>query len=93
MDKYHGILRLDLARFDGSPLQPLYILYRPPSMLPTTTLNPSKATGKSKRAVGVDGTENQISSIVRSIDPVIIERWWWFGVISTSVGGLVLWCS
>lgn len=75
-------------------MQPLYILYRPPAMLPTTTLNPtSKATGKAKRAEAMDRKENQISSMIRSIDPVIIERWWWFGVISTSVGGLVLWCS
>lgn len=75
-------------------MQPLYILYRPPAMLPTTTLNPiGKATGKAKRAVAIDGKESQLSSMVRSIDPVIMERWWWFGVISTSVGGLVLWCS
>ncbi|EED20700.1 conserved hypothetical protein [Talaromyces stipitatus ATCC 10500] len=91
-DKYHGILRLDFAQFDGSPLQPLYILYRPPAMLPTTTLNPTgKTTAKAKRAVTVE--RNHESSMIRRIDPVVIERWWWFGIISTSVGGLVLWCS
>ncbi|EEA21114.1 hypothetical protein EYB25_008577 [Talaromyces marneffei] len=94
MDKYHGIQRLDLVQFDGSPMQPLYILYRPPAMLPTTMLNPTgKARGKAKRAVAIDGKENQVSSMIRSVDPVVLERWWWFGIISTSVGGLVLWCS
>jgi Chaperone for protein-folding within the ER, fungal len=72
-------------------MQPLYILYKPPAMLPTTTLNPTKAkaTGKTKRSTMIEGK----SSMTRLIDPVTIERWWWFGIITTSVGGIVLWCS
>ncbi|OKL57126.1 Protein rot1 [Talaromyces atroroseus] len=94
-DKFHGVLRLDLVQFDGAPMQPLYILYRPPAMLPTTTLHPTtaKATGKAKRETLMEGKGKQGSSTTWLTDPVAIERWWWFGIISTSVGGIVLWCS
>lgn len=33
--------RLDLYRFNGAPLPPMYLAYRPPQMLPTITLNPT----------------------------------------------------
>lgn len=53
-DPYHNVPRLDLYQFDGSPLQPLYQIYDPPQMLPTTTLNPmttasATPTSKAKR--------------------------------------------
>ncbi|KAI6805309.1 hypothetical protein KC367_g8000 [Hortaea werneckii] len=44
IDPYHNVLRLDLYQFDGSPMQPMYIRYQPPQMLPTSTLNPTSAT-------------------------------------------------
>lgn len=40
IDPYHNILRLNLFSFDGSPMNPMYLAYRPPEMLPTSTLNP-----------------------------------------------------
>lgn len=40
IDDYHGRYKLQLYAFDGAPLQPLYLSYRPPMMLPTNTLNP-----------------------------------------------------
>lgn len=39
-DDYHGIYKLLLWQFDGTPMQPLYLAYKPPMMLPTETLNP-----------------------------------------------------
>ncbi|EDO19490.1 hypothetical protein Kpol_1018p18 [Vanderwaltozyma polyspora DSM 70294] len=51
IDDYHGIYKLQLNQFDGSPLQPLYLAYRPPMMLPTITLNPT-ATNDPTDAVG-----------------------------------------
>ncbi|KNG90851.1 protein rot1, partial [Aspergillus nomiae NRRL 13137] len=53
-DPYHGIQRLDLKSFDDSPMHPMYLVYQPPQMLPTTTLNPVSETGKSKRHVPRD---------------------------------------
>lgn len=41
VDKYNGKLTLQLFKWDGSPEQPLYLLYKPPLMLPNQVLNPS----------------------------------------------------
>src|SRR5689334_16118379 len=35
--------RLDLYQFDGTPMNPLFLAYSPPQMLPTITMNPTKA--------------------------------------------------
>ncbi|KAI9761115.1 MAG: hypothetical protein M4579_001267 [Chaenotheca gracillima] len=67
-DPYHGVPRLNLFQFDGSPLAPMYLVYKPPQMLPTITMNPTataaktgaaaKKTGNSKRDLfEVDGFE------------------------------------
>ncbi|KAF7198521.1 Protein ROT1 [Pseudocercospora fuligena] len=65
-DAYHNIPRLNLFEFDGTPMQPLYLVRSPPEMLPTTTLNPtntgtaaggSKATSKAKAKRGLDYPE------------------------------------
>lgn len=64
-DPYHNIPRLNLNQFDGSPLQPMYLVYSPPQMLPTITLNPTAAAAaptatsakkakKVRRALGLD---------------------------------------
>jgi uncharacterized protein YqeY len=57
IDAYKKIQRLDLFYQDGTPVQPLYLAYRPPQMLPTQTMNPTAATpqetgSKRKRGVG-----------------------------------------
>lgn len=77
-------------------MQPLYILYQPPEMLPTSKLNAGskKASKKAKRDMMIDDTLNT-NNLLRQIDPVIMNGryWWWFGVIMTSFGGLALLCS
>ncbi|KAG5440432.1 hypothetical protein PCK2_000565 [Pneumocystis canis] len=40
LDPYYNEYKLQLYQFDGTPVQPLYLAYFPPQMLPTTTLNP-----------------------------------------------------
>ncbi|KAH8691486.1 chaperone for protein-folding within the ER, fungal-domain-containing protein [Talaromyces proteolyticus] len=89
-DKFHGVLRLDLEQLDGLPIQPLYILYNPPEMLPTSSLNATDSK-KSKRDIILDDTTGR-NTLLRHIEPVIRDgsSWWWFGVIMTSVGGLTL---
>lgn len=42
-DKYKKVQRLDLGKWDGEKIQPLYLAYRPPMMLPTGTMNPTEA--------------------------------------------------
>ncbi|KAK5163205.1 Reversal of tor2 lethality [Saxophila tyrrhenica] len=60
-DPFHNIPRLDLFQFDGSPLMPLYLIYSPPQMLPTTTLNPivsATAASNKKRSEG-EGSKHE----------------------------------
>ncbi|KAI9678279.1 MAG: Reversal of tor2 lethality [Caeruleum heppii] len=70
VDPYHNVFRLNLYKFDGAPMQPMYLAYRPPQMLPTKTMNPtatatatggqstgqaaSQSTGNAKAKRGLD---------------------------------------
>lgn len=44
VDSYNGKYRLQLYDTDGSPINALWLAYRPPMMLPTVTLNPTETT-------------------------------------------------
>ncbi|KIW63853.1 hypothetical protein PV04_08825 [Phialophora macrospora] len=93
-DPFHNVPRLNLFQFDGSPMQPLYLVYNPPQMLPTQTLNPtstSQATGKAKakrdgepQHVLMGGKEGVIQQPVS--DFYNADRWWWAGVGLTALG-------
>jgi len=93
-DPYHNVPRLNLFKFDGSPIQPMYLMYSPPQMLPTQTLNPTSAapgaTGKSRakrdgeQQVMMDG-----KGMIQTPKPSGLynaDRWWWAGVGSIALG-------
>jgi hypothetical protein len=70
-------------------MQPMYLVYNPPQMLPTQTLNPtlsgSTPTAKAKRDAEVPtnfkmGVQSQV------MNP---DRWWWMGLTFTGIGGLL----
>ncbi|KAF2433488.1 hypothetical protein EJ08DRAFT_647185 [Tothia fuscella] len=91
IDPYHNVPRLNLYRFDGSPLPPLYLVYQPPNMLPTTTLHPkTTATGRSKlkRSLGIL-PPSPVQPTNAWIDA---DRWWWFGVGVTGLGSFLYFC-
>lgn len=49
LDSFSKAERLNLFAFDGAPLNPMYLAFKPPQMLPTNTLNPTtSATGSSQ---------------------------------------------
>ncbi|PSN69193.1 hypothetical protein BS50DRAFT_489869 [Corynespora cassiicola Philippines] len=92
-DPYHNIKRLNLFKFDGSPLMPMYLAFSPPEMLPTSTLNPTatmtggaKATGKVKRSE-LPLNINVITK--RTPRQQQADQWWWFGVFLTASGGVL----
>ncbi|GAD95896.1 hypothetical protein CIMG_08168 [Paecilomyces variotii No. 5] len=95
-DKFHNVLRLNLYQFDGTPVIPMYLVYRPPQMLPTQTLNPTAqkpaATGKSKRDISDEETIEPLNkhAFVKRSEPDTMDKWWWFGLFMTSVGGVAL---
>lgn len=84
-------MRLDLTRIDGVILQPMYLAYRPPKMLPTTTLNPMPTgSGQRKLKRGLSETGFHLITKEELINP---DRWWWLGVLMTSLGGVAFFCS
>lgn len=101
VDPYHNIPRLNLYQFDGSPLAPMYQVYKPPEMLPTTTLNPTNtatatagATGKAKRGLDrevpldwkLKFDNRETREMVHRINA---DRLWWIGLGFTGIGGLL----
>jgi hypothetical protein len=99
MDPFHHILRLNLYRFDGSPLPAMYLAFKPPTMLPTSTLNPTNtptatsAHGTAQKVKRMLGLERQSPVVVRTsslwLDP---DSWWWFGIGVTGLGGFLFFC-
>jgi hypothetical protein len=39
--------RLDLYKYDGSPMNPMFLAFSPPQMLPTITMNPTAVATES----------------------------------------------
>lgn len=105
VDPYSNILRLDLYGHDGTPVHPMFLVYRPPQMLPTQTLNPTasataaaRATGNSKR--DLSGNEEEQETVVTSTTRRMLkreegsglDRWMWLGIGMTGVGGVLYAC-
>ncbi|EME44088.1 hypothetical protein DOTSEDRAFT_79959 [Dothistroma septosporum NZE10] len=100
-DPYHNIPRLNLFKFDGSPMAPMYLAMSPPQMLPTTTLNPTtsstggaKSTNKAKRSLEYEVPLNWKPQLFEAnhsdvVHRINAERLWWVGLTFTGVGGLL----
>ncbi|KAK9367234.1 chaperone for protein-folding within the ER, fungal-domain-containing protein [Lipomyces kononenkoae] len=95
IDDYRGQYQLQLYKFDGSPMNPMYLVYRPPLMLPTITMNPTASATSSATA---SSTANAKSRLKRSFEnrskTDAIKRptidgvfWWWIGMIMMIGGG------
>jgi hypothetical protein len=98
-DPYTKLTRLDLYKFDGSPMNPMFLAFSPPQMLPTTTMNPTaKATGKASRAKRatpdeiVEPLNKDARHINRNFEQSLLQRidlnaLWWSGVVMAGFGG------
>lgn len=80
-------------------MPPMFLADKSPQMLPTQTLNvtvggaAATSTSNAKRDVGggFEITESlNKNAFMKPRKPINTERWWWLGVIMTSVGGAVL---
>lgn len=100
VDPYHGRYRLDLYQFDGSPLPPLYLAYKPPMMLPTMTMNPtadavasatggSVPTASSAQSIGKKirrALENRSKTPAVKRKAYDVDSIWWLGLGLIGVG-------
>ncbi|KAH6612133.1 chaperone for protein-folding within the ER, fungal-domain-containing protein [Boeremia exigua] len=89
-DDYHKIPRLNLYKFDGSPLMPLYLAFSTPKMLPTTTLNPlvtatATAKAKARRALPMP------DEVLLRKSGNLADGVFWAGVLASGAGGLLWW--
>jgi len=84
-------------------MNPMYLAYRPPQMLPTQTLNPTssstnapaKSTGKAKREVeGLEGFTEPLNRdvLIQRRESFNADKWWWIGVGMTGLGGVAYYC-
>ncbi|KAL7271959.1 Reversal of tor2 lethality [Rhizina undulata] len=92
-DEYRGNYRLNLYKFEGTPMNPMYLAFRPPQMLPTQTLNPTsainaKATGTSKMKI----KRSLPVAAVKRAKHIDADRVWWLGVALTAVGFFGYFC-
>jgi len=96
-DPYHGIPRLDLFQFNGAPLPPMYLVFNPPQMVPTTTLHPLASEDASpklmSRKVKRRSEQTLLAKVVEE-QSVWLDRdlWLWFGLGMTGVGSVLYYC-
>jgi len=104
LDPYHNIQRLNLFQFDGSPLNPMFLVYNPPQMLPTQTLNPTasatggaQSTSKSRVRRDIKDTAGENIVLPNKNQNTILspggsynpDTWWWVGVGMTALGTIM----
>ncbi|KAG0679372.1 hypothetical protein C6P42_000161 [Pichia californica] len=101
VDGYHGRWRIDLIKSNGAYLQPLYLAFQPPQMLPTITMNPTASASATnsanklvRREFGLDlslseriqrSLENRYKTNAIKKDSFNYTFWWW---TSASLMGL-----
>jgi len=75
---------------------PLYLVFSPPEMLPTKTLNPlttatcgAKATSKFKRSADDFALPMNHKVLGKRHEPMVADKIWWFGVFLTGSGAML----
>lgn len=62
-DAYKNVKRIDLYGFDGTPMNPMFLAYSPPKMLPTITMNPTQlSTTSSASSTSTAGAAKSAST-------------------------------
>lgn len=89
---YHGKYMLQIYQFDGSPMQPLYLAYKPPLMLPTYALNPTDKSSETSSSLSKlrkrmrRSFENQYrTNAVKQTNP-LFDKLFYAGVVALGLG-------
>ncbi|KAL9619684.1 MAG: hypothetical protein Q9160_005704 [Pyrenula sp. 1 TL-2023] len=89
----------EIIKFDGAPMNPMFLAFNPPQMLPTQTLNPTttggasaKPTSKSRVKRDPEPGHPTRSKILSPVNFEIYDRVWWLGVLLIGVGSLMYIC-
>lgn len=86
-------------------MNPMYLAYKPPQMLPTQTMNPTTSatgaaaatqTGSKVKKRGLEGMSLPLNkhALRKRKEPidVDVDKWWWFGVVMTALGAVGYLC-
>ncbi|KAL8694310.1 MAG: hypothetical protein Q9218_001015 [Villophora microphyllina] len=105
VNPYDKATRLNLYGWDGAPMNPMYLGYKPPQMLPTQTLNPTASTSgsqpsssnKAKRDLAGDEdglVQDALNrhALMKQRASTNADRLWWLGVGITALGGVGYFC-
>lgn len=94
VDAYNGRYMLQIYQFDGSKMQPLYLAYKPPMMLPTTALNPTDSVSETKTSLRKRikrSLENQYRTNARlETSSAKYQAWWWAAIAGIGFGSAVI---
>ena len=107
-DRYSNTQRLNLYAFDGAPLNAMYLVYKPPQMLPTQTLNPTTAAkteaaqatntaSKARRSLNNEHTEEIFlplnkKPLLQRKQWTAADQFWWLGAGMTALGSVGYFC-
>lgn len=91
---YNGRYTLQLFEFDGAKMQPLYLAYKPPLMLPTYALNPTDKASETKSSLRKKikrSLENQYrTTAVKQFSNEKYDSLWWMAVAVVGVTSTVV---
>lgn len=89
VNNYNGRYTLQIYQFDGSKMQPLYLAYKPPLMLPTYALNPTDKASETKSSLRKKvkrSLENQYrTTAVKQFSNDKYDSLWWVAVAVVGV--------
>ncbi|ODQ47049.1 hypothetical protein PICMEDRAFT_31069, partial [Pichia membranifaciens NRRL Y-2026] len=93
VDPYHGRWRIDLIKSTGEYMQPLYLAYQPPQMLPTITMNPT-ATAEYGLDLSLSerikrSLENRYKTNAIKKDSLNYSLWWWSSASMMALGAIM----
>lgn len=93
VNSYNGRDMLQIYQFDGSPMQPLYLAYKPPMMLPTSALNPTNSASETSSSLSrrvKRSLENQYrTNAVKRFSSDSFDKIWWCSVGALGFGSAV----
>lgn len=100
-DKFSNTQRLNLFAFDGAPLNPMYLAYKPPQMLPTQPLNPTSTSATAAKQTSSvpakrDFEDGKAMQMPLKTEAFFHKEWytpnadrlWWWGAGITALGGV-----
>lgn len=74
-------------------MHPMYLIYKPPQMLPTQTLNPSSSSKSKRQVEGGTGGRFSIKDLVSREKVGDPNNWLWLGIFMTTLGGITFFRS